>query len=83
MTSLLSEVLKLSANERIELVEAILESLPSLDRSMEFEPSQLEEIQRRYEDFKNSPSESIHWERARILLREKLNDRRFSKCHPP
>lgn len=62
--SLLEQVLKLTPEQRMAVIDAIWRSL---DDTPPFEPTEAEkaEIQRRWAEYERDPSRAIPWEQAR------------------
>jgi putative addiction module component (TIGR02574 family) len=73
MSSSLSELLKLPADERAELAMALWESLSEAERGRELEltPEEAAELDRRWTDHIQRPEASIPWDE----VRRKLMDR--------
>ena len=67
-----SELMKLTADERLELVEDLWDSI-ALDEMPPLTDEQKEEIDRRYAEHLHDPSSASKWEdvKARLLARYK------------
>jgi putative addiction module component (TIGR02574 family) len=65
----LAELLELSIPERIQLVEDIWDSIAAIPESVPLTKAQRDELDRRIEDHRAHPEESIPWEtvKKRIL----------------
>ena len=67
--SMLIDALRLSPAERIELVEAIWDSLAEVPEAIELTEAQRAELIARFEDFRRNPSDGAPWDevKQRIL----------------
>lgn len=61
----LSEIVKLSVQERIRIVEAIWDSVAEHPEQIELLPWQAEELDRRFAAYQANPSEGIPWEEVK------------------
>ena len=64
----LSEILELSAAERIELVTTISDGIEEVPAPTELTQEQKEELDRRMEDFRKDPASGIPWEEVRAKI---------------
>jgi putative addiction module component (TIGR02574 family) len=64
----ISDVLELSASERLQLVEEIWDSIASVPESVEITEAQRQELDRRLQAFRADPAAGDPWEvvKARI-----------------
>jgi putative addiction module component (TIGR02574 family) len=65
----LSELLKLSEAERIQLAQDLWESIPPTSDALSPTEAQIEEWERRIAEHRADPSSAISWEEARARLR--------------
>ena len=68
--SLLAEALKLSVRERIELVEAIWDTVAEGAESLPLTPAQKAELDRRLADLQAAPDAGSPWEQVRARLEQ-------------
>ncbi len=66
---LMSDILKLSPAERLLLVEDVWDSIATLPEAVHLTEEQIQELDRRLENYHNNPNEGSPWEevKARIL----------------
>lgn len=69
--TLAEEALRLPADERLELVGLIWDSLED-EQQIELTPEQIAELDRRWKLYQEDPSRAIPWEEAHAQLREEL-----------
>jgi putative addiction module component (TIGR02574 family) len=69
--STLSELLKLSEAERIQLAQDLWDSIPPTSDALPPTEAQIEEWDRRIAEHRADPSSAIPWEEARARLRER------------
>lgn len=69
-TSLLSELLKLSEAERIQLAQDLWDSIPADSEALPLMEEQRKELERRRAEHRADPSSAIQWHEARARLRE-------------
>ena len=62
MTPLLEEILKLSVDDRIELVGAIWDSVAADPDNIKLTEAQKEELERRLADMEANPDDHVPWE---------------------
>jgi putative addiction module component (TIGR02574 family) len=67
-TPLLEEILKLSVDERIQLVEDIWDSIAEAAADMPLTSEQIEELDRRMADYRAHPETSESWESVKRQL---------------
>lgn len=65
-SALLEQVVKLSPQERIELIDALWESLQEED--IPLTPEQMKELDRRLDDIEKNPGDKVTWEEAKKLI---------------
>jgi putative addiction module component (TIGR02574 family) len=66
----IQEILKLSVAERIELVEAIWDSIAMTPESLPVTPAQKRELDRRLAEYRKNPGAGRTWEEIRDSLDE-------------
>ena len=66
----IQEILKLSVAERIELVEAIWDSIADAPESLPVSAAQKRELDRRLAEYEKNPGEGRTWEAIRDSLDE-------------
>ena len=66
----IQEILKLSVAERLELVEAIWDSIVDAPESLPVTAAQKQELERRLAEYQKNPDEGRTWEEIRDLLDE-------------
>jgi putative addiction module component (TIGR02574 family) len=66
--SLLAQVAKLSVSERIELVEAIWDTVVDEPEALPLPDSHREELDRRLEDLERDPDAGSSWDEVRARL---------------
>ncbi len=71
-TSSLSELLKLSEAERIQLAQDLWDSIPPGTGSLSLTEAEREELERRLAEHRADPSSAIPWAEARAQLRERF-----------
>ena len=71
-TTPLSELLKLSEAERIQLAQDLWDSIPAESEALPLSEEQLRELERRATEHRADPASSIPWEEARARLRERF-----------
>lgn len=71
-TSSLSELLKLSEAERIQLAQDLWDSIPPASEALPLTEEQLRELERRLAEHRADPSSAIPWEEVRPRLRERF-----------
>ena len=64
------DIKDLSADERLDLLEEIWDSLTPDD--VPLTSAQREELQRRVDDMESSPGQAIPWEEAQRRIRERI-----------
>ena len=68
----LSELLKLSEAERIQLAQDLWDSIPARSEALPLDEEQLREMERRLAEHRADPASAISWEEARTRLRERF-----------
>ncbi len=68
----LSELLKLSEAERIQLAQDLWDSIPSASEALPLSAEQLHEMEERLAEHLADPSSAIPADEARALLRERF-----------
>lgn len=71
-TTPLSELLKLSEAERIQLAQDLWDSIPSRSTALPLDEDQLREMERRMAEHQADPASAIPWEQARARLHERF-----------
>lgn len=71
-TTHLSELLKLSEAERIQLAQDLWDSIPASSDSLALTAEQIAEFETRLAEHDADPSTAIPWEEARSRLRERF-----------
>ncbi|HEV2734038.1 MAG TPA: addiction module protein [Longimicrobiaceae bacterium] len=71
-TTPLSELLKLSEAERIQLAQDLWDSIPAQSAALPLDEEQLREMERRVAEHQADPASAIPWEEARARLRERF-----------
>jgi putative addiction module component (TIGR02574 family) len=64
-TSRLPEILQLSVDERIQLAEAIWDSIAAVPEAVVLTDAQRQELDRRLASYEENPDEGIPWEEFR------------------
>ncbi len=64
-----AELLKLSASERIQLVEDMWDSIAAVPESVELTEAQKKELDRRLEEYHKNPSAGSPWHLVRERVR--------------
>ncbi len=67
--SQLTEVLKLSIAERIQLAEDIWDSLKDFPESLELTEDQEKELENRLENYRSNPSEGLSWDELKKQIK--------------
>lgn len=62
MTIDIATITQLSVSERIQLVQDIWDSLWSMPESVELTDAQIQELERRLENYRHQPESSVPWE---------------------
>jgi putative addiction module component (TIGR02574 family) len=68
----LSELLKLSEAERIQLAQDLWDSIPPRSEALPLGEEQRRELERRRAEHRADPSSAISWDEARAGLRERF-----------
>jgi putative addiction module component (TIGR02574 family) len=68
----LSELLKLSEAERIQLAQDLWDSIPAQSAALPPDEEQLREMERRVAEHRADPASAIPWEEARAGLHERF-----------
>ena len=68
----LSELLKLSEAERIQLAQDLWDSIPAESEALPVTQEQREEWDRRLAEHMSDPASAIPWEQARQSLRDRF-----------
>jgi putative addiction module component (TIGR02574 family) len=71
MSTLLEMALELPIPERIKLVGDIWDSIAAEPWAMKLTPEQTAEIERRLEDYRKNPDDSVPWEEVKERFRQK------------
>jgi putative addiction module component (TIGR02574 family) len=71
-TTPLSELLKLSEAERIQLAQDLWDSIPVRSEALPLDEDQLREMERRMAEHQAHSASAIPWEEARARLRERF-----------
>ena len=66
----IQEILKLSVAERLELLEAIWDSIADAPESLPVTAAQKQELDRRLAEYRKNPDEGRSWEEIRDSLDE-------------
>ena len=74
-TALLEAVKSLPLADRVELVDAVWESIAAEGYELALSESQSAELQRRLEEHRQNPASGIPWETVRAELHEKYGKR--------
>lgn len=72
------EIDKLSVDERLELIDALWESITDRDALFELTEEEKQELDRRVADAEAHPETSMTWEEVRDRLRKRRNSSRTS-----
>jgi putative addiction module component (TIGR02574 family) len=67
-----SEILRLSARKRLEMVEAIWDSLAAEPGNVSIPASHARELKRRLQDYKLTPGGTLPWEEVKAETLKKL-----------
>lgn len=70
--SLLPELLKLSEAERIQLAQALWDSIPADSEALRLSDDEVEEFERRLAEHDEDPASAIPWDVVRAELRERF-----------
>ncbi|MDQ3684277.1 MAG: addiction module protein [Acidobacteriota bacterium] len=70
MSTQLSEILRLSIAERIQLAEDIWDSIAAFPEAIVITDAQREELDRRLQAYAQNPNEGISWNELKEKLRE-------------
>jgi putative addiction module component (TIGR02574 family) len=70
--ALLSEIMQLSPEERLELVEEVLESLPAEPTDFSLTDEQIAELEARFAEHQRDPSSAIPAEEVIAALRSRF-----------
>ena len=68
--NLLSDILKLSVPERIQLVEDIWDSIAAVPEPLEFKEDEKREFDKRVATYRKDPRSALPWEEVRDRFRE-------------
>ena len=68
----LSELLKLSEPERIQLAQDLWDSIPEASDALPLTPEQIREFEQRLAEHDADPSSSLPWAEVRARLRERF-----------
>ena len=68
--NLLSDILKLSVPERIQLVEDIWDSIAAVPEPLEFTEDEKREFDKRVATYRKDPRSALPWEEVRDRFRE-------------
>jgi len=66
--NLLSDILKLSVPERIQLVQDVWDSIAVIPEPLDFTEEEKQEFDRRVEAYRKNPDSAIPWEQVRARL---------------
>ncbi len=72
MSTSLSELLKLSEAERIQLAQDLWDSIPAASEALPLSPAQLEDLESRLAEHHADPASAIPADVARARLRERF-----------
>jgi putative addiction module component (TIGR02574 family) len=64
----LAEILQLSVDERIQLVQDIWDSIAAVPEAIQLSDAQRQELDRRLSEYEKNPDEGIPWEEFRNQL---------------
>jgi putative addiction module component (TIGR02574 family) len=70
MSTQLSEILRLTVAERIQLAEDIWDSVAAFPEALPLTDAQKEELDRRLQSYAENPSEGISWDELKDRLRK-------------
>jgi putative addiction module component (TIGR02574 family) len=70
MNAQLAEILELPVSERFKLVEDIWDSVVAVPEAVELTREQMDEIERRLEDYRANPTNVVPWSEVRERLRQ-------------
>jgi putative addiction module component (TIGR02574 family) len=70
MSTQLSEILRLTIAERIQLAEDIWDSVAAFPEALPLTDAQKEELDRRLQAYAENPSEGISWDELKNRLRK-------------
>lgn len=68
----LSEILRLSVDQRIDIVQAIWDSVAADTDAVPLTPEQAEELDRRLAEHERNPNDVVEWSEAEKRIRESL-----------
>lgn len=68
MSVQLEDILKLSVEERVQLIEAIWDSIAADPTALSLTDAQREELDRRLDDFERDPADTLSWAEVRASL---------------
>lgn len=68
----LSEILRLSVDERIDVVQQIWDSVAADTDAVPLTPEQAEELDRRLEEHDRNPEDVVEWSEAEKRIRSNL-----------
>jgi putative addiction module component (TIGR02574 family) len=71
MSSQIADILELSVPERIRLVEEIWDSIAAVPEAVALSGEQIDEIERRLEDYRSDPTSVVPWKVVRERLRQR------------
>ena len=63
------ELQNLPLAERLELVEALWDSIARESEQLTLTPAQMAELDRRFADYEKNPAEGVSWEEVRDRIR--------------
>jgi putative addiction module component (TIGR02574 family) len=70
MSTQLSEILRLTVAERIQLAEDIWDSVAAFPEALPLTDAQKEELDRRLQSYAENPSEGLSWDELKDRLRQ-------------
>jgi putative addiction module component (TIGR02574 family) len=70
MSTQLSEILRLTVAERIQLAEDIWDSVAAFPEALSLTDAQKEELDRRLQSYAENPSEGLSWDELKDRLRK-------------
>ena len=70
MSTQLSEILQMSIEERIQLVEDIWDSVAAFPEAVPMTDAQRQELDRRLEAYAQNPNDGISWDELKDKLRK-------------
>jgi putative addiction module component (TIGR02574 family) len=66
-----ADILELSVQERIQLVEVVWESIAAFPQALEVSPELKTELQARLADFERNPEAGYSWDEVKLQLKNR------------